>query len=188
MFTHLYHCWVRSVISVIFQLLHTCHERLKKTNKQTNKQGTLNILTLYPLCKIYLQFSKKKKKKKRWFKTFVWFPPRLINRLSPNFKKWSNTLKQFVSKLPTNGLTVFDHFVGLVLKKLKRLGVLNIYRKLNFKSFWSFQLSHILLNSILRQKVVLFMLHYFIVLALTWYVLIILTANLIQMPNQNNTL
>ena len=36
--------------------------------------------------------------------------------LSANFTKWSNTLKQFVSKLPTNYLSVFDHFVGLALK------------------------------------------------------------------------
>ena len=41
-----------------------------------------------------------------------------INPLSANFKKWSNTLKQFVRKLPTNCLSVFDYFVGLVLKGL----------------------------------------------------------------------
>ena len=42
-----------------------------------------------------------------------------INPLSANFTKWSNTLKQFVSKLPMNCLRVFDHFVGLALKGLK---------------------------------------------------------------------
>ena len=31
------------------------------------------------------------------------------------------TLKQFVSKLPTNCLSVFDHFVQLALKGLKLL-------------------------------------------------------------------
>ena len=41
-----------------------------------------------------------------------------FNPLSANFTKWSNTLKQFVDKLPTNCLSVFDHFVGLVLKGL----------------------------------------------------------------------
>ena len=41
-----------------------------------------------------------------------------INPLSGNLAKWSNTLKQFVSKLPTNYLSVFDHFVGLALKGL----------------------------------------------------------------------
>ena len=44
---------------------------------------------------------------------------RNINPLSANFTKWSNTLKQFVGNLPTNCLSVFDHFVGLVFKGLK---------------------------------------------------------------------
>ena len=34
-----------------------------------------------------------------------------LNPLSANPTKWSNTLKQFVGKLPTNCLSVFDHFV-----------------------------------------------------------------------------
>ena len=42
----------------------------------------------------------------------------VFNPLSANPTKWSNTLKQFVGKLPTNSLGVFDHFVGLVLKGL----------------------------------------------------------------------
>ena len=33
--------------------------------------------------------------------------------------KWSNTLKQFVDKLPTNCLSVFDYFERLALKGLK---------------------------------------------------------------------
>ena len=41
-----------------------------------------------------------------------------INPLSANPTKWSNTLKQFVGKLPTNCLSVSDHFVGLALKGL----------------------------------------------------------------------
>ena len=40
-----------------------------------------------------------------------------FNFLSVNPAKWSNTLKQFVGKLPTNYLIVLDHFVGLVIKK-----------------------------------------------------------------------
>ena len=39
-----------------------------------------------------------------------------INPLSANPTKWPNTLKQFFDKLPTNCLSVFDHFVGLALK------------------------------------------------------------------------
>ena len=42
----------------------------------------------------------------------------IINPLSANPTKWSNTLKQFVDNLPTNCLSVFDHFVELVLKGL----------------------------------------------------------------------
>ena len=42
-----------------------------------------------------------------------------LNPLSTNPTKWSNTLKQFVSNLPTNFLSVFDHFVKLALKWLK---------------------------------------------------------------------
>ena len=43
----------------------------------------------------------------------------VFNRLSANPTKWSNTLKQFVRKLPTNCFSVFDHFVGLTLKGLR---------------------------------------------------------------------
>ena len=41
-----------------------------------------------------------------------------LNALSANPTKWSNTFKQFVGKLSTNGLSVFGHFVGLALKGL----------------------------------------------------------------------
>ena len=41
-----------------------------------------------------------------------------VNPLSTSIRRWSNTLKQFVDKLPTNCLSVFDHFVGLALKWL----------------------------------------------------------------------
>ena len=39
--------------------------------------------------------------------------------LSANPTKWSNKLKQFFGNLPTNCLSVFDHFVKLALKGLK---------------------------------------------------------------------
>ena len=41
-----------------------------------------------------------------------------LNLLNANPTKWSNTLEQFVGNLPTNCLTMFDHFVGLTLKGL----------------------------------------------------------------------
>ena len=43
---------------------------------------------------------------------------KVINPLSANHTKWSNTLKQFVGNLPTICFSVFDHFVGLALKGL----------------------------------------------------------------------
>ena len=42
----------------------------------------------------------------------------IVNSLSPNPIKWSNTLKQFVGNMPTNCLSVFDHFEGLALRGL----------------------------------------------------------------------
>ena len=44
-----------------------------------------------------------------------------INPLSANPTKLSNTLKQFVGKLPTNCLSAFGHFVGLALKGLTKI-------------------------------------------------------------------
>ena len=49
-----------------------------------------------------------------------------INPLSANPTKWSNTLKQFVDNLPTNGLSVFDYFVRLGFK-----GLMNSQRLMN---------------------------------------------------------
>ena len=54
--------------------------------------------------------------------SFSWLPEVFrvyFNPLSVNFTNWSNTLKQFVGKLRTNCLSVFDHFMGLVLKGLR---------------------------------------------------------------------
>ena len=44
-----------------------------------------------------------------------------FNSLNANYTKWSNTLKQFVDKLSTNCLSVFDHFVKLALKGLNSI-------------------------------------------------------------------
>ena len=45
----------------------------------------------------------------------------LFNPLSANPTKWQNTLKQFVSNSrPTSCLSMFDHFVGLALKGLRK--------------------------------------------------------------------
>ena len=42
---------------------------------------------------------------------------RWFNPFSANDKKWSNT-QNICRQKPTNGLSVFDHFVGLTLKGL----------------------------------------------------------------------
>ena len=48
-----------------------------------------------------------------------------INPLSANPTKRPNTLKQFVGKLPTNRLSVFDHFVNFALKGLRVIRQIN---------------------------------------------------------------
>ena len=45
----------------------------------------------------------------------------VLNPVSANPLKWSNTLQQFVGKLSTNCLNVFDHFWGLALKGINRI-------------------------------------------------------------------
>ena len=45
-----------------------------------------------------------------------------FNSFSANPTKWSNTLKQYVGKLLTNCLSVFDHFVGLAIKNIPGYG------------------------------------------------------------------
>ena len=57
---------------------------------------------------------------------------------SANFTKWSNTLKQFLDKLATNCLSVFDHFVGLALKRL-------------ISFFSNLLIAYILLYSVMRN-------------------------------------
>ena len=42
----------------------------------------------------------------------------LLNPLSANPEKWSNTLKQIVGNLPKICLSVFDHLMNLALKGL----------------------------------------------------------------------
>ena len=49
----------------------------------------------------------------------MYMPESNLNPLSAKPAKWSNTFKQFVGKLPTNCLSVFDHFVALAFKGLR---------------------------------------------------------------------
>ena len=52
------------------------------------------------------------------FEKPMFFHLQRINPLSTNPTKWPNTLKQFVGKLPTNCLGVFNYFLGSALKWL----------------------------------------------------------------------
>ena len=73
----------------------------------------------------------------------------VVNPLSTNPTKWSNTLKQFVGNLRTNCLSVFDHFLKLALNGLMWLpefllpfSILNqIPRNFQFWLFRSFCLT-----------------------------------------------
>ena len=56
----------------------------------------------------------------------------LFNLLGANLTKCSNTLKQFVDSLPTNCLSVFDHFVWLALKGLMQNSVLGFIKMSNW--------------------------------------------------------
>ena len=51
----------------------------------------------------------------------------LINPLSANTTKWSNTLKQFVSNLARKCLGMFDHFVALAPKGLSIAQIKSYY-------------------------------------------------------------
>ena len=68
-----------------------------------------------------------------------------FNPLSVNHTKWSNILKQFAGILPTNCLSVFDHFVGLALKELHKIMFAGTF-------LTSTIINHILLRSSFLKK------------------------------------
>ena len=76
-----------------------------------NFMGKKNLSFYTALRKIYQNSGQRK--------TIFWHILRSVNPLSANPTKWSNTLKQFAGKLPTNCLLMFGHFVKLVLKVLR---------------------------------------------------------------------
>ena len=77
-----------------------------------------------------------------------------VNPLNFNFPKWSNTLKQFVGKLPTIFLSVFDHFVGLTLKGLKTIifWLKSYLRKWPSSNLKFFGTKHQIWNSVKNAK------------------------------------
>ena len=75
-----------------------------------------------------------------------------LNPLSANPRKWSNTLKQFVGNLPTNCLSVFDHFVILVLKGLNFFSLILIYKRYLKKIYKVSPLSSMKYKISIREK------------------------------------
>ena len=61
--------------------------------------------------------------------------------------KWSNTLKQFFGKMPTNCLSVFDHFLGLALKGLTWIGFWHYFFYCNHPG-WIFSICNFYLGAI----------------------------------------
>ena len=62
--------------------------------------------------------------------------------LSANRTKWSNKLKQYISNLLTNCLSVFDHFVGLALKGLYLLNTHMLMKDVS----WNMYIWHVYSN------------------------------------------
>ena len=56
-----------------------------------------------------------------WIKLYHLRKRTIINPLSANPEKWSNTLKQIVGNLPTICLSMFDQFMNLALKGSRRV-------------------------------------------------------------------
>ena len=71
---------------------------------------------------------------------YIYFLKETIKPLSASSTNWSNTLKQFVGTLPTNCLSVFDHFVLSALKELKLSEILTLANPMVliiYQSEWS---------------------------------------------------
>ena len=63
------------------------------------------------------------------YQKLLWKQKRLLTLWSADLTKWSNTLKQFVGKLPTNCLSMFDHFVGLAFTELINIPEWKVIKK-----------------------------------------------------------
>ena len=87
-----------------------------------NEYSTIEVLPLKVLCHEIIISNRSKEADFNFIKS----PPsqneissnKEVNPLSANPKKWPNTLKQFVGKLPTSCLSVFGHLIYLALKGL----------------------------------------------------------------------
>ena len=92
----------------LIKVVHTEYSALKSSSKTIQEQAAAAVTVAL--------ISEKQQEKEKKRRVSV---KHCLNPLSANPTKWSNTLKQFVGKLATNCLSMFDHFVGLALKGLK---------------------------------------------------------------------
>ena len=76
-----------------------------------------------------------------------------INPLSAKITKWSNTLKQFVGKLSTNCLSVFDHFVRLALTRLTKNNTSSFKIKISYMMYLIFKLNLIIKKKFGRKNI-----------------------------------
>ena len=93
-----------------FSLTKKREVRGRRAEPSTMSSLTLNYLKKKLSVLVFLILDIKQIRQTR-----IW---QIISPLSANSTKWLNTLKQFVGNLPTNCLSVFDHFVKLALKGL----------------------------------------------------------------------
>ena len=102
-----------------------------------NHQNDLNpCLWLYYYGKVIAELEKNTNNKKRQTVHGACNLTKLhFNPLRANPTKWSNTLKQFVGNLPTNCLSVFEHFLKLGLKGLKSLYICFWFQIMSEQSF-----------------------------------------------------
>ena len=103
----------KNIQSVYFKRVNFCADYIMQNSRISVCSGKYHLLEIsqnFPFAK----FNRRKKSEKVNSEMKI-----NVNPLSANITKWSNTLKQFFSKLPTNCFSVFDHFVGLALKRLK---------------------------------------------------------------------
>ena len=107
--------FVNIVPSLKISLKKNCETDVVNDNEPNSNY--INKFKNHPSIKV---IKSRKKEEQSFTFNYVSYED-VLDPLSTNFTKWSNTLKQFVRKLATNCLSVFDHFWGLVLKGLKRL-------------------------------------------------------------------
>ena len=106
--------------------------------KIRTRKNSVTLFTLWRqnVFQNYFQFWTSIIKNHLWLKILSFSDRKsflIFNPLSANSRKWSNALKQFISKLSTSCLCLFDYFVGWALKGLREGSLMHkvlIYRQI----------------------------------------------------------